>query len=166
MSDKKRALGFDEKYCRECGSIIKKEAEICPKCGLRLKNPPFITNGSNAGILSFLDRKGTIEYLYPKNEVYNALLEAISNIKGFKIEKKDESGGKVLVKAGVSIWSWGENIPISVIEIWSGRTRVEIVSTPKTGILFGGALDFGKNKENIELIINETSKILSTKHTV
>jgi uncharacterized membrane protein YvbJ len=27
----------DEKYCSHCGEIIKKEAEICPKCGVRQK---------------------------------------------------------------------------------------------------------------------------------
>ncbi|UZE92655.1 MAG: zinc ribbon domain-containing protein [Methanosarcinales archaeon] len=26
----------DEKYCSECGAIIKKAAEICPKCGTRV----------------------------------------------------------------------------------------------------------------------------------
>lgn len=25
----------DEKYCAECGAIIKAKAEICPKCGVR-----------------------------------------------------------------------------------------------------------------------------------
>jgi TM2 domain-containing membrane protein YozV/predicted RNA-binding Zn-ribbon protein involved in translation (DUF1610 family) len=25
----------DEKYCGTCGEIIRKEAEICPKCGVR-----------------------------------------------------------------------------------------------------------------------------------
>lgn len=27
--------GLDEKYCSECGSIIKTKAEICPRCGVR-----------------------------------------------------------------------------------------------------------------------------------
>ncbi|HMO04380.1 MAG TPA: TM2 domain-containing protein [Kiritimatiellia bacterium] len=27
--------GIDEKYCTECGAIIKAKAEICPKCGVR-----------------------------------------------------------------------------------------------------------------------------------
>ena len=27
--------GPDEKFCSECGSIIKAKAEICPKCGVR-----------------------------------------------------------------------------------------------------------------------------------
>jgi len=31
--------GPDEKYCSECGAIIKKAAEICPKCGIRVIGP-------------------------------------------------------------------------------------------------------------------------------
>lgn len=30
-----RSKGQDEKFCRSCGGIIKKKAEICPKCGVR-----------------------------------------------------------------------------------------------------------------------------------
>ena len=29
----------DEKFCAACGEIIKKEAEICPKCGVRQQYP-------------------------------------------------------------------------------------------------------------------------------
>lgn len=31
----------DEKFCSECGAIIKAKAEICPKCGVRQYAPPF-----------------------------------------------------------------------------------------------------------------------------
>jgi len=31
--------GPDEQYCSECGAIIKKAAEICPKCGTRVMGP-------------------------------------------------------------------------------------------------------------------------------
>ena len=34
MTSKKRT---DEVFCRSCGKIIKKEAEICPKCVVRVK---------------------------------------------------------------------------------------------------------------------------------
>ena len=36
VQDDKKA-GPDEKYCSSCGSIIKKEAVICPKCGVQQK---------------------------------------------------------------------------------------------------------------------------------
>jgi TM2 domain-containing membrane protein YozV len=33
----RRQKGADEIFCKSCGVIIKKEAEICPKCGVRQK---------------------------------------------------------------------------------------------------------------------------------
>ncbi|WP_336136216.1 TM2 domain-containing protein [Natronomonas amylolytica] len=48
--------GPDEQYCSSCGEIIKKEAEICPECGVRQK--PSASSGSKdratAGILAIL----------------------------------------------------------------------------------------------------------------
>jgi hypothetical protein len=111
--------------------------------------------------LGFLDHKGGAEYPYFKEDVFNALIQAANKIKGMKIEKVDRLSGHILVKAGVSMMSWGENIPISVVEIAYGRTRVEVISTPKTGIAFGGAFDFGKNRGNIEKILEATSRELS-----
>jgi TM2 domain-containing membrane protein YozV len=34
----------DEKFCSECGSVIKLKAEICPKCGVRQMNAPLSLN--------------------------------------------------------------------------------------------------------------------------
>lgn len=33
-------IGPDEAYCRNCGSVIAAEAEICPECGVRQRDPP------------------------------------------------------------------------------------------------------------------------------
>lgn len=45
---------IDEKFCSECGSVIKVKAEICPKCGVRQMAPtasinlgPVASNGKN-----------------------------------------------------------------------------------------------------------------------
>lgn len=35
-----REKAADEVFCSSCGAIIRKEAEICPKCGVRQKPPP------------------------------------------------------------------------------------------------------------------------------
>lgn len=34
-SNNKKTKNVDEKFCTECGEIIKLKAEICPKCGVR-----------------------------------------------------------------------------------------------------------------------------------
>ncbi len=50
--------GPDEQYCSSCGEIIKKEAEICPHCGVRQKPAPGGPTGSKdrvtAGVLALL----------------------------------------------------------------------------------------------------------------
>jgi hypothetical protein len=58
--------------------------------------------------------------------------------------------------------SWGENIPILLSEVAENRTQVKITSSPKTGVMFGGAFDLGKNRKNIEQILSATSRILSS----
>ncbi len=112
--------------------------------------------------MGFLDHEGGAEFLYHRDDVFEALVQAIPTIAGFNIDKANKLGGHILVKVGVSLMSWGENIPISIEEVSHGRTRVKITSTPKTGILFGGAFDLGKNRNNIERILEATSKILSS----
>ena len=44
--------GLDEKYCSECGAIIKQKAEICPKCGVRQIELPSRVNLGIAPISS------------------------------------------------------------------------------------------------------------------
>ena len=41
MPETKKEKGHDEHFCSSCGAIIKKDAEICPKCGVRQKSQPI-----------------------------------------------------------------------------------------------------------------------------
>lgn len=55
-TDDGRQPGPGEEYCTSCGAVIKKEAEICPECGVRHARQ---THGSDvdrttAGILALL----------------------------------------------------------------------------------------------------------------
>jgi TM2 domain-containing membrane protein YozV/ribosomal protein L40E len=38
MSDM-QSKASDEKFCHECGAVIRARAEICPKCGVRQSSP-------------------------------------------------------------------------------------------------------------------------------
>ena len=42
-----RTKGLDENFCASCGEIIKKEAEICVKCGVRQKRGGSKSNVGN-----------------------------------------------------------------------------------------------------------------------
>jgi hypothetical protein len=114
--------------------------------------------------MAFLDHNGESEFPFSKEKVFNAMCMGIPRIKGMKIESADKLQGRIIVKAGVSLFSWGENIPIQLIELSETKTRVQITSSPKTGIMFGGAFDMGKNRKNIENILSATSQILSNQN--
>lgn len=111
--------------------------------------------------MALLDHNGESEFPFSKNKVFDALCVAIPSISGLKVESADRLIGRILVKGGVSLASWGENIPIQLTEISENKTRIQITSTPKTGIMMGGAFDMGKNRKNIEDILNATSGFLS-----
>lgn len=112
--------------------------------------------------MAFLDHNGESEFPMSKDKVFEAMKKAIPTINGLKIENADKLQGRFVVKAGVSLYSWGENIPIQLSEISENKTKVQITSSPKTGIMFGGAFDMGKNRKNIENILSSTSRILSS----
>lgn len=67
MSQAEVKPGADEQYCSSCGEVIKKQAEICPECGVRQQDSskPSSSGGSQksrttAGILAlFLGGIGT-----------------------------------------------------------------------------------------------------------
>lgn len=112
--------------------------------------------------MAILDHNGESEFPFKKDLVFDTICESISKIDGMKIDNADKLSGRIMVKAGVTLWSWGENIPIQLTELSATKTKVQITSSPKTGVMFGGAFDMGKNRKNIERILSETSKTLST----
>lgn len=115
--------------------------------------------------MSLVDHEGTVEYPFSHKTVFKAIMEAAPNIEGLTVDSADEMSGRVTFKAGVSLASWGENVPVQLIQIAPNRTQMKVLSTPKTGVMFGGAMDLGKNRRNIEKIISAVSAVLSAKTT-
>lgn len=113
--------------------------------------------------MSLVDHEGSVEYPFSKKAVFDALMEAVPKIEGLDLDSADEVSGRVVFKAGVSLASWGENIPVQLVEVAPTRTQMKVMSSPKTGIMFGGAMDLGKNRRNIEKIISAVSDVLAKK---
>lgn len=113
--------------------------------------------------MSIVDYHGEVEYPFSIKTVFKAIIEAAPNIDGLSLDSADEMSGYLTFKAGVSLASWGENIPVQLVKISQTRTKMQILSTPKTGVMFGGAMDFGKNRQNIDKIIKAVSAVLASK---
>jgi Short C-terminal domain len=111
--------------------------------------------------MALLDHNGESEFPFRKDTVFDAVCKAVPNIGGMKIDSSDKLSGRLMVKTGMTLFSWGENIPIQLTSISETKTKIQVTSAPKTGMYGGGAFDMGKNRENIERILSETSALLS-----
>jgi predicted RNA-binding Zn-ribbon protein involved in translation (DUF1610 family) len=122
--------------------------------------------------MSSANNSGEAEFPFDKRTVFNALLRAIPRVEGMSVHSSDQLSGRVVVKAGMSLFSWGEHIPITLAEPTPNKTQVRISSAPKTGISTGGFLDddgffaggdmsFGKNRKNVDRIFSALSTELS-----
>lgn len=112
--------------------------------------------------MSLLDREGGAEFPFSKDVVFDAMIKAIPTVKGMKISSSDKLSGRITVKTGVTIASFGENVPIQLISVAENKTQVKISSAPKIATFASAALDMGKNNANIERILTATSAILSS----
>lgn len=98
------------------------------------------------------DEKVIVNYSY--QDVFSATKHGLDKLDGFTVDRIDEKLGCFYLKAGVSLFSWGENITVTLVEMSDKRTQIAILSSPKTGAMFGGAMDMGKNRKNIDAIFN------------
>ena len=53
----------DMKFCRDCGAQIAKEAEICPKCGIRQMPPPKSAGGTTKQVIEGASDKSRLVVL-------------------------------------------------------------------------------------------------------
>lgn len=115
--------------------------------------------------MGFLDKEGGAEFPFSKDVVFDAMIKAIPTVKGMKISNSDKLSGRITVKSGVSLASFGENVPVQLISLSENKTQVKISSAPKIATFASVALDMGKNNANIERILTATSAMLSSQGT-
>ena len=95
---------------------------------------------------------------YGWEEVFNAVEKTALDIRGMKVGFSNKVSKTISLKASVSIRSYGENISVSLNPIADGKTVMTITSVTKVG---GYSADLGKNRKNIDAIINGMTKYLS-----
>jgi hypothetical protein len=96
---------------------------------------------------------GGQRFPYSSDQVFSGLLHVLPQ-NGFKIKSHDEEIGRIECSSGMSLFSWGENISLSIEGIDSSSTRLNIHS----GLKVQGARQAlitgeGRNAKNISLII-------------
>lgn len=94
--------------------------------------------------MSIVDHHGEVEYPFSQKTVFKAIMEAAPNINGLTLDSADEISGRVTFKAGVSLASWGENIPVQLIKV----TPTETLMKEKEDEVPIGIEGFGERNSN------------------
>ena len=94
-------------------------------------------------------QKRLVEVALPPEQAFDACLEALASVRGIKIQLLDRDKWVIQAKTERSWESWGEKIEFRLERMEQG-TRIEVSSQP---LLRSTLLDYGKNYENVGLII-------------
>ena len=98
-----------------------------------------------------------VEFPYPKDAVFRAASGAVTSIKGSRLKSADMLSGNLDGTVGAGFFSWGEEIRITVSEIPRLRSKVTVSSASR---IRSTVWDHGKNRENVEAIVEGISRIL------
>ncbi|MEG0409127.1 MAG: SHOCT domain-containing protein [Bacilli bacterium] len=108
--------------------------------------------------MALTDHVESIKVNYGVDVVFNAILKIerqnLFSGLGFDLKETIEATKTYVYKSGASLKSWGETINIKVSENEDKTSTIQIISTPKTGIMFGGGFDLGKNRDNINKLMD------------
>lgn len=86
---------------------------------------------------------------------------ALKLIKKIKTKKIDKINGVLIASVGMTFRSSGEKIKISIKKKSINSLKIYVESKPK---LWGARIDFGKNFENIEIIVAHIVSVLTTEN--
>jgi len=79
------------------------------------------------------------------------IVNILKNNKDFKMVESHPNRNSILLKAGISLQSWGEKIEIENIGLENNRYTYIVKSRP---LIWSTIADFGKNKKNVDKIIS------------
>lgn len=119
--------------------------------------------------MALTEHRQNVTLEYSLKDCIDALNEALDwklSNDGVKLDRFDEKLNTFFLKAGVSAFSWGENLTVTMKANQNGTTEITIVSAPKTGTMFGGLTDMGKNRKNIDLVLKHLSFCLESKERI
>ena len=105
--------------------------------------------------MSITDHEGKFQVEYSQENTFSACKKACELLEGISVQKIDDLTHTIYLKAGMTLFSFGEVVNVSVTKINDSLSEIFISSAPKIGMganapgLMG---DMGKNRKNINKI--------------
>lgn len=138
------------KFCTNCGTELKDNADICLSCGAKTHQNDF-TSGSWG--------HQARELVVAKNmkETTEIVLKAIHDIKSFKVKRVDSEEHVIYVNVRMSMFSYGEKLTVYMKKIDENKTQLSFNSKSKLGTEI---VANSKNRKNIENLINAINRYI------
>lgn len=95
-------------------------------------------------------------YAYGMNAVYDALFRAAEAVK-YKLKKSDRVAYKAQFSTGISLFTWGEQLHVSLAPLPDGRTGVYISSISNLGTEIAAS---SRNRKNVEKFVKALNTFL------
>lgn len=100
--------------------------------------------------------RADLQYAYELNYVFGVVVQAAQQC-GFTVDMADNFRYIINLRKGMSWWTWGENITVTMGLIPDGRTGVTIVSRPNLGTEIGARK---QNQKNVEMLVSTINNYL------
>ena len=94
---------------------------------------------------------------YNIDKVYDAVLKGANELSGFTVKNDNRITHSITINVGMSLFSWGEQMNVSMMEISDEKTEIQFNSGSKIGTEF---VANSKNRKNIDTLMNAMSNYL------
>ena len=89
--------------------------------------------------MGFADQQLQLQVPYSPDDTFNALKTAMEKLPKVKVDSASPTTRTIAAEIGMSLWSWGENISISVVPVEGGSgVTVNSSSKVRTNVINGG----------------------------
>ena len=97
-----------------------------------------------------------LQYAYELNYVFGVVVQSAQQC-GFGIDRADNFNYIINLSKGMSLWTWGESIDVTMGVLPDGRTGVTIISRSNLGTEIGARK---QNQKNVEMLVNMINSYL------
>lgn len=103
------------------------------------------------------DQKHCVVVNYSLEKVFDAILKGAESLSGFSVKSSNRVNHSISINVGMSLFSWGEQMIVSLNDLAAAKTEIVFTSGSKIGTEF---VSNTKNLKNIDNLMNAMSKYL------
>lgn len=107
-------------------------------------------------MMGMADYTSKFQVQFSMSDAFTACKEAVRDLDKIQIDSVNEIMHTITLSTGKTLFSWGEIITITILQLNENASEIAITSTCKNGAL-GNMNDMGKNQKNITQIIQAIS---------